>query len=496
MYHEHPLRILRYSAKNIWLLVFPLIRNFNILSHSRDWFYNWLRGAWFDILIIGLILMIGYIKWYFARIKITDSAITHETGIFLNIRTSIPFISISSVTAVRKLHLRPFRAVNIRCDTRAGFFNTADMKFMVTEKIYQEILKKLPKVMNDNSIDPLSKPTAVSVILFSFFFSSGLSGVIYIAAFFFQGGNIARDIITVSLSKISESSEKISRSLLLKIPDAAVLIGILFIGAWLLSFIINILTYSKFHVECDNRYYRTSYGAVNCREHWINSAHINYIDLRQNLIMKFSEAIAVHISCAGYGTSKRSLPVLLPVRKEKNISKDLEAIGILGSARTEFRPKKTGMWNYIWLPAILSACVFPLHLIISHFFPLFSGLSLFAAIMIEIPSAWFIIVKTAAFLTSGISVYDDKIMVKCCKWAGFHTVIADRKKLVKAGIEQTIFQKIGRRCCVALWFEGEKQIKYKIKSLSTSDIVTISQLLDCSFVTNKSKITLKQASDQ
>lgn len=494
LYHEHPLRILRYSAKNIWLLIFPLIRGFNVFHHSKEWFYNWVKGAWFDILVVGLIILFGYIRWYFARIDITDSALIHSNGIIFNVRTTIPFVSISSATAVRPFYLCPFKAVNVRCDTRAGFFNSADMKFMVTEKIYGEIVKKLPQVSEDDKIETIPKPTALSIILFSFFFSSGLSGAIYIATFFFQGGNIAQDIIGASISKISEESEKINRRLLLRIPDAAIIIGMIFIGAWLLSFLINILTYARFHIECDNKCFYTSYGAINRKEHRINASHINYTDLRQNLIMKFFEAVAVHISCAGYGTGKRSLPVLLPVRKEKNIGKDLEAIGILSGVRTEFRPKRTGLWHYVWLPVILSATAFPVHFVIARFFPLFSELSFFAAIMIEIPSIWFVIVKSAAFFTSGISVYDDKIMVRCCKWSEFHTVIADRKKLVKAELEQTIFQKIGGRCSIGLWFEGEGQIKFKVKSLDFFDAVRISQLLDCRLSAGGDETVIKKKS--
>ena len=98
--------------------------------------------------------------------------------------------------------------------------------------------------------------------------------------------------------------------------------------------------------------------------------------------------------------------------------------------------------------------------------------------MLSIPSIWFIIVKTAAFFTSGISIYDDKIMIRCCKWTGFHTVVAERKKLVKAELEQTIFQKIGGRCSVSLWFEGEEHIKYKVKAIDIKNAVKISELLD------------------
>jgi hypothetical protein len=72
--------------------------------------------------------------------------------------------------------------------------------------------EKFPKILDEKSMDSIPKPTILSVILFSFFFSSGLSGVVYIAAFFFHGGNISRDIIAASISKISEGSEKIRQN--------------------------------------------------------------------------------------------------------------------------------------------------------------------------------------------------------------------------------------------------------------------------------------------
>ena len=32
VYREHPIKILRYSAKNLWLLIFPLLRSLSVLS--------------------------------------------------------------------------------------------------------------------------------------------------------------------------------------------------------------------------------------------------------------------------------------------------------------------------------------------------------------------------------------------------------------------------------------------------------------------------------
>lgn len=478
MYHEHPIKILKYSSKNIWLLIFPLFRNIKNFHISSDFFYNWIRGAWFDILIVGLIVIFGMLKWHFSEIIIGDNSIIHTNGLFIKVKTVIPYRNISSLTFERPFYLTPFRAIRFRCDTSSGIFNSADMKLTINERVYSSICKQIPNIKCNDHSNGLPKPTAISIILFSMFFSSGLSGAIYMAAFFFKGGDIARKIISEYLKKISAGTEMITGSHLIKISNAAFGIGIFFIGAWFISFIINIQRYSRYNVNMDDKCLKLSYGVITRRDYHITSVHINYTDLRQNLIMKLFRAITVHISCSGYG-SGRNLPVLLPVKKEKKMSRELEAMGILSGASSEFCPKGIkNLWQYTWMPVLCALLSFPLHKIISGFIPELYELTLFAAIMAEVPSIWFIAVKIGAFITSGISLYDDKIMVRCNKLNTFHTVIADRRKLIQFEIEQTIFQRRRKACSIIFYFEGEKHKRYKVKGISVKDANDISLLLD------------------
>ena len=55
MLHEHPIKILRYTAKNLWLLIFPLLRSAHFFPFSAKEVAAWLHGAWFDLLICVLI---------------------------------------------------------------------------------------------------------------------------------------------------------------------------------------------------------------------------------------------------------------------------------------------------------------------------------------------------------------------------------------------------------------------------------------------------------
>ncbi len=477
MYHEHPLRILRYSAKNIWLLIFPLLRGVRTIRLDADRFYQWVRGAWFDIAVIGIIIVFGYIRWHFSGIELTDSGIVRWEGITAKIKTTIPYESVSSVTIERPVYLMPLRAVKFSCDTSAGMYRSADMQVMVNRKFCEDFLSRVPDVNQKNKLQDVPETTPLSVLLFSLFFSSGLSGTVYIATFFMKGGDIARDIINISLDRITQTTEKLTDKLLIHIPSVAIFVGVFFIVAWLLSFVVNFLRYAGFEVDVDENCLKIFCGLVNRREYRITPAHINYTDLRQNLIMKFAGAVAVNVSCAGYGSAKNHLPVLLPVKKEENLGNALEKIGVFSGVRNDFRPKSNGWWQYIWQPVIASLLVFPVHMLIKRFIPEFSELSFFFAVMLEIPLVWLTAVKLTAFFTSGISVYDDKIMVRCSRMTGFHTVVAERRKLVKFEIQQPIFQKISGKCSVVMWFGGEERSHFKVKALRVEDVKKISRML-------------------
>ncbi|MCM1315346.1 MAG: PH domain-containing protein [Prevotella sp.] len=477
MYHEHPLRILRYSAKNIWLLIFPLLRGVKTIRFDAESFYNWVRGAWFDIAVIGIIIVFGYIRWHFSGIELTDTEIVRWEGISAKIKTTIPYSSVSSVTVEKPVWLMPVRAIKISCDTSAGNYKSADLQIMVTGKFCKDFLSRVPDVNQKNKLKDIPETTPLSVLLFSVFFSSGLSGTVYIATFFMKGGDIAHDIINVSLDRLTETTEKLAGKLIIRIPSAAVFVGVFFIAAWFISFIMNFFRYYGFGVDGDEYCIKIFCGLFNRREYRITSAHINYTDLRQNLIMKFSGAVAVNISCAGYGSEKNQLPVLFPVRKEKSLDNALEKIGIFTGVKNDFRPKKNGWWQYIWQPVIASLIVFPVHIFIKKYIPEISELLFFFAVMLEILLIWLIAVKLTAFFTSGISVYDDKIMVRCSKMVGFHTVVAERRKLVKFEIQQPIFQKISGKCSIVLWFGGEERSHFKVRAMRVEDVKKISAML-------------------
>lgn len=477
MCREHPLKILRYSIKNIWLLIFPFLRGIYTYHFDKNWFYSWVKGAWFDIAVLGIILVFGFIRWIFSRIDFTEDEIVRRDGVFIRVNTYIPYKNVSSVTVERPIYLAPFRAMRFRCDTRAGIFKTVDLKLLISRKTMLAIMRHMPNVDEEYKIKGIPQPTSLSVLLFSIFFSSGFSGTVYLATFFFKGGDIAYDIIGRSLNILTAETAKINDRLVLKIPTAAIFIGVFFIASWFLSFVVNVFRYGRFMVECDKDCMKVRYGIIDHKEYRIKTSHINYTDLRQNLIMKFIGAVAVHISCAGYGASKNRLPVLLPVKLEKSLGKNLQVIGIYSGIKNEYSAQPAGIGSYLLNPLIFGALIIPLHDMIAKLFPRFAELSFFVAVMLEIPTIWFIIVKFVALMTSGVAFYDDKIMIRCATWTSFHTVVSELDKIVKIELVQSYLQVFSGRCSMSIWFEGEEHKRFKIKAMKVEEVKKIEKII-------------------
>ena len=477
MLYEHPLKILRYSAKNIWMLIFPLLRGIYTYHFDKNWFYSWVKGAWFDIAVLGAIILFGFIRWLSSRIMFTGAELVHREGMFLRVYTYIPFKNVSSVTVERPFYMIPFGAMRFRCDTRAGIFKTVDMKLLVSRKAKDKIMKYMPDVDEKQKIDGIPQADAVSILLFSLFFSSGFSGTIYLATFFFKGGDIAYKIISRSLNIITEETAKITEKLVLNIPTAAIFIGVFFIASWFVSFLVNLFRYGNFNIECDKNCMKIGYGILDRKEYHIKTSHINYTDLRQTLIMKAFKAVIVNISCAGYGSSKNREPVLLPVKQRKKLGKNLNVIGIYSGIKLDYKAQIAGIGSYLLIPLITAALLIPSHDWVAKLFPRFSELSRFVTIMLEIPAVWFIIVKFVALLTSGVALYDDKIMIQCSTWTRFHSVVSERDKIVKIELEQNLLQAMSGRCAMSIWFEGEEHRRFKIKAMKADDVRKIAAQL-------------------
>lgn len=474
MYHEHPLKILKHSVKNVWLLIFPILRGIRSASLDFDAFYTWIRGAWFDLIILILFIGFGYFRWLFTWYRFDKNHIRLMNGVFIKTVNSIPYKNISTVTSQYSFYLRPLKAARVSIDTCAGNFGTVNMSLLVKRKDLKMLQKRFPEMRLKGRKIFEFKPKWYTIVFFSFIFSSSLSGVVYLATFIFQAGRIVSDLMQMELSNVFEIannvSENVSTRVSVEIPPAALILGFVLIGTWLFSFISNILRYSGFFMKKDVHILRVVSGVLTKRIYHIMPQKINYVDVRQSLFMKIFGISSVNISCSGYGRSKYELPVLLPILTKNQTNKALDLLDFNKQLTDRsVKPERLSLWSYISIPTYFGVGIPLAAYIASGYFPGISHILFSISVLAEIPLIWLIVVKIVAHFTTGITVEDNFCCIRYSRFYAFHTILADKSKLVKIQIFQDVIdEKIGR-CRMDFYFNSELTKVNKVKGIKIGD---------------------------
>ena len=456
MCREHPLRILRYCTKYLWLLIFPILRGAYHFATKEDVF-AWVRGTWFDLLILFLIAGFGFLMWFFRRFTIENGQIYVQDGVIVTRRRYLPLQNLSAMTIEYPLFLRPIGAAYVYADTASGLLQATDIKLMIRRRDEEMFLKAIPHNHDGKRTHYHHRGGVWRVLLFSMIFSSGLSGAVYFALFWFQSGRIARDLIeefrlTERLNTVSEELAK----KLMGIPPAAVTIGILILSMWLVSFIRNVLRYGGFELHSDQHTVSIRSGLVNRRHIQLVNRKINFVDLRQNLLTKLCRIFSLAVNIPGYGNQQGSIPVCMPILTAKEIGETMPMLfpGLQISHRT-MKPPWHSWYGYICMPLYAGLAVYPVMQYARGLFPRFADIINFLALMLYIPIIWKLIIQVVAFLTTGLSITEGRICVRYCEWTTFHTVIADTDCIVKVRIHRHIWQRWSGKCHVLLYFQSE-----------------------------------------
>ncbi|MCM1227103.1 MAG: PH domain-containing protein [Clostridium sp.] len=479
MYHEHPIKILKYALKNIWLLIFPVLRSIKNIHLDINNFVGWLKGAWFDILVILVILGYGYIRWACTWIRFGDKEISQISGLFIKAETIIPYKNLTVSSKEEPFFLRLLRASRIKVNTMGGVLKKADMSLLLKKKDMSELSARIP-AFNENQKPLEVHPKFITMIFFSFVFSSSLSGAAYISAFFFQIGRISEDFVEHEMiNALDQITNEVSKKFAHGISPAAIAIGILIIATWIFSFISNILRYAGFSMKKNNSSIKVRMGAVTKRSYHIVKDKINYVDMHQSMIMKIFKKVSLNISCSGYGGAKNELPVLFPIldRKQTNAALDILDFG-KKIGRRSIKASRSAVMTFLGIPLLLCIGIPVAAKIFLIFYPLFSKFVLPIAVMAEIPSVWICIVRIASLLSTGISFNDDFICIIYSKMFSFHTVLVHQEKIIKVQIIQNPIQKKLNRCRLDFYFSSEIPKKNVLRGININDAKRVLHILD------------------
>lgn len=469
MKKQHPIAILKYISKNFWLLLIPLVRGLFALKFD---FYSWISGAYLDILVILLILGLAIFRWWNICYEIQDNGILFRRGLIVNEEFFIPYKSMSSVTAKRAMLCRPFKAViiSIETDSIQGMEkqSEADINIIVKLIDYKLIYNKIP--INKAKSTLTYRAQRTQLLLYSFVFSSSLSGLIYFGTFLIQSGRlVSSELEKIFLGAVNDVTNFMGMVIEGLTPATVSIIIIIGIG-WLISFVTNYLHTLSFRVQRCGKSIFIKSGFFSKWKYYINTERINYADIRQNLLMKICRVMSVQVCCTGYGKSKNESPVFVPITRKKSV------MGVMKLLLPEYEPKEITVsprWNYIMRfmgpPAVLIFAIIFLAAAMVMMFPQWYSVIFFAAIMCEIWSVQLLLVKFVAYYTNGVGFEDGILCLNYCRFYQFHKVVLPAENITSVEIRQTIFQRMNRSCDFVICTRGEKTKYHRVRGLNLEE---------------------------
>lgn len=469
MSRQHKIAILKYTTKNFWMLLIPLARG--LIAVGFD-LYNWVQGAYWDILVILLMFGFALIRWNYVKFDIREKEIFVAQGVIFKNEFSIPYSAVACASAKRSMWLRPIRAVTVALDSDShanlGKRGKADLELIVKLTDYTKIYNNIPRKSTRAKI--VYKASKSNLIFFSLVFSSALSGVIFIGTLFIQGSKIVGDRLEEQfMTAVSDVTNLMSRIIMGVTPAAVALTLIIALG-WGTSFVSNLLRHINFRIQRRENDITVRNGFFSKWKYYVNISKVNCADLRQNLLMKICRVMSVHVSCTGYGKGKNEIPVFVPVTTEKRVMSTMRMmLPSFTLSNISLRPKRYYILPYIWAP-LLSAVLFPIAAALAwRFFPGWRGIIKFLLIMGEIPSVYLVIVKLAAKFTAGIGVGEDTVTLKYCTFSRFHTVIVPKSRIAYVKLTRTVFQRVNGTCDVWVYSRGERASRHRIRGIDAGE---------------------------
>ena len=122
---QHPVKIIMYIAKYLWLLLIPLAKY--LIATQFD-FESWVKTNWVDILPLSVRFGYGILRWVFIYFEIEEDSIIAHTGYFGIEKTQVYFSEMSSMSLCQGYIFRLLGACTVYIDTDAKSIQSADIR--------------------------------------------------------------------------------------------------------------------------------------------------------------------------------------------------------------------------------------------------------------------------------------------------------------------------------------------------------------------------------
>ena len=463
---QHPVKIIGYTSKTLWLLVIPIAKN--IVASNFD-IQGWLRTYWLEFITILVIVGWAVFRWLFVFYRIYGDRITVHAGPFGLIRTTVYFGEITALRTEQGYLYRAVKACTLYIETQAVSLTNNEIKLVISKKSTDEIFKVVSGRSEGEPAFTVA-PRRRHMLVFSLIFSSTLSGIIVFGAVTFQmyrivGGELERQVankVNSGLTEIDSHLLGLSKT----VPQAVLFVGAVIAGGWLISFVSSLLENWSFRATRRGGQLLVESGAVKSVRKVIERHSISCFDLHQTLLMKFTRICSVHILCAGYSKSKRQTAALIPIATYGEMAASMRLLAPeLGKHRTVIYPARGALRRYTIVPLIMSTLPIVLGTIAKQFSDRWhSEINIFM-LAVTVPIVWKTVVAGFASKLTSFGITKDTLTVSYCKGYQFHRVVVPRGNITEMTVVQNFFQRKNGTCTLLVCTDSETVKQHRVYGL-------------------------------
>ena len=460
---QHPIAMLRYTYRYLFLLLVPLARGLRYIR-TPEGLYNWVRGAWIDLLTLLALLLISFLEWQFHTYAFDEDGFIIRRGVFVQRESVIPRRHVVTLTVERPFYLRPLGAVQIAIDTDAGSSRHADFRLTVSEKWARELL--LHRRPTGRKPHHRFQPKWYHVALLSLFMSNSFSGIFLLATALRQTGRQLSETFREQLLGDLETMADYVTLYVTIIPRTAAIIALVLLCGWAIAAMRNLLRLLPFRVTRQGSVLSIRTGLFIRRDYICTAHSINYVDYRQSLLSKFLRLHMVFINCIGYGKDTNTMAVLVPVSPVNASQKEVHRLlPEYHRHRITLKAAPLSIYRYIFYPLWAMILLYPASGYLQDFFPQWSELIYYLTFIAYIPCAWQLLLKTIDRFTAGLTRREGFFTLRYSRLYTFHTVLVPEDKIVAYDLKQTFFQVLAHNCDVLVYTYGEAHQYHRIKNI-------------------------------
>lgn len=463
--HSHPINIFEHTSKFLILLVFPVLR---ALFYSGWNLKQWLDGAWFDMLTIAVIVLLGLLAWFKYVYYLNDEGIYIKKGIFIIKKRFIPYRRLSLVSLIRPFYLMPFYAVQVRADTDGGNPRTPDFSITIKKSELDDFRNRATApFLQGGQIKRIYKPKNFYIAVLSFVVSNSLAGVLLMATFISGMGKVlGEEVETLLVGKLAELSQKLAFG----IPPIAAYAALVLLGGWGISFLINLIRHLRFEVTRKGGSLAINGGLITRREYLATVKRINLIELRQSFITKILKLYTTLIHCNGYGKGKDELSVLMPAGSRRDVMQNIKLLlPEIPICKPTVRPHIKYLSRFVIPPLSWTGITILLWIVSSTFLPQLYGILLFLFVMALIPCLWYFGVKIMSYFHTGVGELDG--VYTFCYTYGYRikTIAVPQRRIIKLTIRRSLFQVMSGCCDLVILTYSEGKKRHVVPNLEFSE---------------------------